>query len=261
MRILIFHGYLLRGTGSNIYNASLVRALARLGHQVELVCQERDPGPLGLPDAVRITVPDIGGVLPVYVADRYEGYRAVPYAELDDEGVERYIAANVSAVRKVVEDTRPDLALANHLVMGPVILARALEGRVPYAVKVHGQRARVHRAAASRALPALRAGGAPRRERGARGLAAHRGEPLGGDGRGPCRIERSPSPILTALDAQADPCETAAPRALHSMAARPDSMFGIHFGISMGETRRGPSLCNVSTSVSTVPTPPSPLQR
>ena len=29
MRILIFHGYLLRGTGSNIYNASLVRALAR----------------------------------------------------------------------------------------------------------------------------------------------------------------------------------------------------------------------------------------
>jgi hypothetical protein len=84
MRILIFHGYLLRGTGSNIYNASLVRALARLGHQVELVCQERDPGPLGLPDAVRVTVPDIGGVLPVYVADHYEGYRAVPYPELSE---------------------------------------------------------------------------------------------------------------------------------------------------------------------------------
>jgi len=32
----------------------------------------------------------------------------------------------------------PDLALANHLVMGPVILARGLEGRAPYAVKVHG---------------------------------------------------------------------------------------------------------------------------
>ena len=32
----------------------------------------------------------------------------------------------------------PDVALANHLVMGPVILARALGGRVPYAVKVHG---------------------------------------------------------------------------------------------------------------------------
>ena len=31
MRVLIFHGYMLRGTGSNIYNANLARALARLG--------------------------------------------------------------------------------------------------------------------------------------------------------------------------------------------------------------------------------------
>ena len=30
MRILVFHGYLLRGTGSNIYNANLARALAGL---------------------------------------------------------------------------------------------------------------------------------------------------------------------------------------------------------------------------------------
>ncbi len=33
---------------------------------------------------------------------------------------------------------RPQLALANHLIMGPVILARALAGTIPYAVKVHG---------------------------------------------------------------------------------------------------------------------------
>ena len=31
MRVLIFHGYMLRGTGSNIYNANLAPALARLG--------------------------------------------------------------------------------------------------------------------------------------------------------------------------------------------------------------------------------------
>ena len=29
MRVLVFHGYMLRGTGSNIYNANLTRALAR----------------------------------------------------------------------------------------------------------------------------------------------------------------------------------------------------------------------------------------
>jgi hypothetical protein len=41
MRILIFHGYLLRGTGSNIYNANLARSLAGLGHEVHLFCQDR----------------------------------------------------------------------------------------------------------------------------------------------------------------------------------------------------------------------------
>ena len=41
MRILIFHGYLLRGTGSNVYNAELARALVAAGHDVDLVCQEK----------------------------------------------------------------------------------------------------------------------------------------------------------------------------------------------------------------------------
>jgi glycosyltransferase involved in cell wall biosynthesis len=132
MRILIFHGYLLRGTGSNIYNANLVRALAALGHEVHLLCQDRDWAP---PEGVSVHIPDIGRVLPVYVADEYEGFDAKPYPELTDAELDHYIAANVEAVRGVPE---PDVALANHLVMGPVILARALDGRAPYAVKIHG---------------------------------------------------------------------------------------------------------------------------
>ena len=138
MRVLIFHGYLLRGTGSNIYNLSLARALAGLGHDVELVCQERRVGELGLPEAVTIHNPDIGRILPVYVADAYEGFDAVPFSELSGPQLDHYLEANVAAVRDVVRDTRPDVALANHLVMGPVILRRALGGEVPYAVKVHG---------------------------------------------------------------------------------------------------------------------------
>jgi glycosyltransferase involved in cell wall biosynthesis len=140
VRILIFHGYLLRGTGSNIYNASLCQALVRLGHEVHLLCQERDTASLDFVDGKRCTVynPDIGRVLPVYVADEYEGFDAVPFAELDDAAIEHYVEANVEAVRDVAGRVEPDVALANHLVMGPVILARGLEGRVPYAVKVHG---------------------------------------------------------------------------------------------------------------------------
>jgi glycosyltransferase involved in cell wall biosynthesis len=140
MRILIFHGYLLRGTGSNIYNASLAKALVDLGHEVHLVCQERDTDGLDFVDGERCTVhvPDIEGVLPLYVADEYEGFEAVPFAELDDARIERYVDLNVGAVAEVAGAVEPDVALANHLVMGPAILARALEGRVPYAVKIHG---------------------------------------------------------------------------------------------------------------------------
>ncbi|MGI8585728.1 MAG: glycosyltransferase, partial [Thermoleophilaceae bacterium] len=157
MRVLIFHGYLLRGTGSNVYTASLARALARGGHEVHILCQDRSPGELPFVDAVgdwddgRLRVrtlrepvsctayrPDIGGVLPVYVADEYEGLTAVPLPDLDGEAIERYLAANAAAVDDVAARMQPEAALANHLVMGPAILARALAGRVPYAVKVHG---------------------------------------------------------------------------------------------------------------------------
>jgi len=132
VRILIFHGYLLRGTGSNIYNASLVRALARLGHEVHLLCQDRH---WNAPEGVTVFNPEIGPVLPVYVADRYEGFDAKPFPELTDAELTRYIDANVAAVK---DAPTPDVALANHLVMGPLVLARGLSGRAPYAVKIHG---------------------------------------------------------------------------------------------------------------------------
>ncbi len=43
MRILVFHGYLLGGTGSNVYNARLAAAFVAQGHEVHLLCQDRHP--------------------------------------------------------------------------------------------------------------------------------------------------------------------------------------------------------------------------
>ncbi len=138
MKVLVFHGYLLHGTGSNVYNASLARALARLGHEVHLVCQDRRASDLaaGAKGSVTIHNPDIGGLLPVFVRDEYEGFRVKAFTELTEEELAAYIDANVAAVREVAEGAGGvDAALANHLVMGPVILARA---GLDYAVKVHG---------------------------------------------------------------------------------------------------------------------------
>jgi len=133
MRVLVFHGYMLRGTGSNIYNVNLARALARLGHEVHLLCQDREVRIEG----VQIHNPDIGGLLPVYVKDPYEGFEVKAFPELSEAELDRYIDANVAAVREVAADAGGiDLALANHLVMGPAILARA--GVAPFAAKIHG---------------------------------------------------------------------------------------------------------------------------
>ena len=133
MPVLIFHGYMLRGTGSNIYNASLAPALARLGHEVHLLCQDREVKLEG----VEVHVPDIGGLLPVYVKDPYEGFEVKAFPELTEEELDHYIDANVAAVREVAAEAGGiDAALANHLVMGPAILARA--GIAPFAAKIHG---------------------------------------------------------------------------------------------------------------------------
>src|SRR4029077_2702541 len=133
MRVLIFHGYMLRGTGSNIYNVNLAPALARLGHEVHLLCQDREvkiPG-------VQIHNPDIGSLLPVYVKDPYEGFEVKTFPELTEVELAHYIEANVAAVRGVADRVGGiDAALANHEVMGPAILARA--DIAPFAVKAHG---------------------------------------------------------------------------------------------------------------------------
>ncbi len=158
MRVLVFHGYLLRGTGSNVYNANLAPALAALGHEVHLLCQDRAAGELEWVNAVgswqggglsvervrrpegkgSVTVytPDIGGLLPVYVADRYDGFEVKTFPELTDAELDAYVGANLAALRDVVAAAgAPDAALANHLIMGPVILARA---GLRFACKVHG---------------------------------------------------------------------------------------------------------------------------
>jgi glycosyltransferase involved in cell wall biosynthesis len=154
---------MLRGTGSNVYNASLAEALARLGHDVHLLCQDSGAGALPWVDrvgtwaegklrveptpdsspvsrenggSVTAYVPDIGGLLPVYVFDRYEGFRVKTFADLSDDELDAYLAANVAATREVISAAGGvEAALANHLVMGPAILARA---GVPFAAKIHG---------------------------------------------------------------------------------------------------------------------------
>ena len=75
VRILLWHGYLLGGTGSNVYTRAIAREWARAGHDVVVVSQEGNPELYDLGGA-RTVRPDLGGLLPVFVLDRYEGLEA-----------------------------------------------------------------------------------------------------------------------------------------------------------------------------------------
>jgi glycosyltransferase involved in cell wall biosynthesis len=136
MRLILWHGYLLEGTGSNIYTQHVARAWGRLGHDVCVVCQQRDADRFGLGPRVRVVRPDVGPLLPVFVLDRYEGIEARHVADLTAPELERFTAANVAAVRAELDGA--DLVLANHALMGGPVAAAACDGAVPYAVKVHG---------------------------------------------------------------------------------------------------------------------------
>jgi glycosyltransferase involved in cell wall biosynthesis len=132
MKILLWHGYLLGGTGSNVYTRALAREWSRAGHEVVLVCQERHPAAYDLAGTrvVRPELPD--GLLPVFVLDRYEGLEARLLQDLTRDERERYVAANAAALRAHLP---ADLVFANHVLLGAPVAAATGER---FAVKVHG---------------------------------------------------------------------------------------------------------------------------
>lgn len=96
------------------------------------MCQERHPERYDIGGA-RVVVPELpGGLLPVFVLDRYEGLEARLLQDFSGAERERYVEANASAVQELLP---ADVVFANHVLMGGPVAA-ASGGR--YAVKAHG---------------------------------------------------------------------------------------------------------------------------
>jgi glycosyltransferase involved in cell wall biosynthesis len=131
VRIVLWHGYLLGGTGSNVYTRALAREWSRAGHEVVVLSQEPHPELYDLGGARHVR-PEIGGILPVFVLDRYEGLEAKLLPELTQEERDRYVELNAAAVRA---ELPADLVFSNHVLLGgPVGAASGAR----YAVKAHG---------------------------------------------------------------------------------------------------------------------------
>ena len=132
MKILLWHGYLLSGTGSNIYTQAVAREWARAGHDVTVVCQEPHPDRFDLAGAevVRPELPD--RLLPVFVVDRYHGLEPRLLQGLTPAERNRYVDANAAAIRQLLP---ADVVFANHVLLGAPVAAAA---GAPFAVKAHG---------------------------------------------------------------------------------------------------------------------------
>src|SRR5215475_9867959 len=132
MRILLWHGYLLAGTGSNVYSRALAREWSREGHEVVVVCQERQPELYDLGAATVVNVDLPGKLLPVFVMDRYAGLEPKFLQDFTPAERDAYVDANAEVLRGLLP---ADLVFCNHVLMGAPVGAAS---GAPFRVKAHG---------------------------------------------------------------------------------------------------------------------------
>ena len=161
--LCILHGWLLEGSGSNLWTRSVVRSLCRMGETVHLVCQENHPDRYDFiagagvhhrdgryetklsrettyPGKCFLHQPELEGTLPVFVWDKYEEYsRVVPMVDLPTAEIESYIERNVAVVSQLVRDEEITVIHANHAVLMPTVAERvAAKSGTPFTVMPHG---------------------------------------------------------------------------------------------------------------------------
>ena len=155
MHLVIVHGYLLSGTGSNIYCANVAKTWKRLGHAVTVMCQDHKAGALEFvdecfigtnnipisapsPGSIRVVVPDIDGLLLVYVHNRYDGFTVKALEDCSIAEIDNHVEKTAAGLRRVLAQG-VDRILTNHALLSPVVAKRACQGtQVPFDVKIHG---------------------------------------------------------------------------------------------------------------------------
>ena len=131
MKIVLWHGYLLGGTGSNVYTRQLAREWTRAGHDVVVLCQEPHPERFDVGTA-RVLRPDVGGLLPVFVLDRYEGYEVKLLQSCSRAELDTWVEANAASVRG---ELPAEVVFCNHVLLGGAVGSAA---GARYVVKAHG---------------------------------------------------------------------------------------------------------------------------
>ena len=161
MRIGLYHGYELTGSGSNEYNRYLSENLAKAGHKVHIICREPSPEKFSFidkayewessaaakllfqrndnaGDCVLHKLPD-AAVTPVYLTDKQRPGNVKSFVSLTDEELAEYHQLNEKILRVILTENKLDILHANHLVYQPsAALNVCRETNTPLIIFPHG---------------------------------------------------------------------------------------------------------------------------
>jgi len=161
MRIGLYHGYELTGSGSNEYTRYLARYLIEAGHEVHIICQEEQPETIpyvtqayawkanGAVETLFIhkqktlvcvlhQLPH-GNVRPVYLTDKQREGNVKSFIALSDSELKEYHSLNENLLTRILSSYRTDVLHTNHLVYQPVAALHACRvSGTPLVIFPHG---------------------------------------------------------------------------------------------------------------------------
>ena len=143
--MIVLHGYLLEGYGSNFWIRSVIRALCKNGQTVHLMCQENQAVNYDFISTVYLyhknnkiekklerTVPYagqcimhkpiLGDILPVFIDGKYEEFKeAIAMVKLPEHFIKSYITFNSKVLNFIVNKFKLKSIFANHAVLMPTV--------------------------------------------------------------------------------------------------------------------------------------------
>ena len=140
MNLILWHGYLLSGTGSNIYTQHVARRLGAARPRRARALPGAAPGAvLARARACASSAPRQGRCCRRSCSTATRASRRAWSAIFSAAELERYLDLNASALAAELEREPADLVMANHAIMGgPVAQRGCAASATPYAVKLHG---------------------------------------------------------------------------------------------------------------------------
>jgi glycosyltransferase involved in cell wall biosynthesis len=161
MRIEIYHGYELSGSGSNEYTRYLARTLVYLGHEVHIICREPSPEKITYISkayawnkngsakiiftnnnhhhtCVLHQLPN-ADVRPVFLTDKQREGNVKSFVSLSNKELAEYHKLNKKPLYVILSKNQIDVLQANHLIYQPVVALEVCEAtNTPLIIYPHG---------------------------------------------------------------------------------------------------------------------------